>query len=89
MPELIDVCLDFIKNNMQEIVQKSEVIPTYKSHIAKKLARKIDIRDLNELIDPKDLLLSRLYKKKLELFFEDQMNLLHRCTLCNDLFTIR
>jgi hypothetical protein len=39
MPELIDSCLDYIKTNLAEIVEKSENIPTYKSHLAKKLAR--------------------------------------------------
>ena len=71
------------------MIEKSESIPTYKSHIAKKLAKKITIQELDTLYDPKDLLVSRLYKKKLEVFFEDPMNLLNRCVICNELFTDR
>jgi len=79
MPDLIEVCLDFIRDNLNEIIQKSESIPTYKSHIAKKLAWKISLTTLDALKDPKDVMASRLYKKKLELFFEDPLNLLNWC----------
>lgn len=71
MPELIEECLDYIWDNIFEVIEKSETIPTYKSHIVKKLARKIPIEVLDRLHDPKDLLVSRLYKKKLEIFFEE------------------
>jgi len=38
MPDLIEQCLDYIKDNIFEIVEKSDSIPMYKSHIAKKLS---------------------------------------------------
>jgi hypothetical protein len=87
MPELIDACLNYIKDNIREIVEKSENIPTYKSHLAKKLARLIPIETLDALPDSRDQLVSRLYKKKLELFFEDTENLLNHCVICDQLFT--
>jgi hypothetical protein len=87
MPDLIEQCLDFIKDNIYEIVEKSEAIPTYKSHIAKKLARKISIEILDKVNDPRDVLLSRLYKKKLEIFFEEPENLLMKCMICDELYT--
>lgn len=87
MPELIDECLDYIKDNISDVIEKSDTIPTYKSHIAKKLARKIPIEVLDRLHDPKDVLVSRLYKKKLEIFFEENENLLQRCMICDELFT--
>lgn len=58
MPELIEECLEYIKNNIHEVVEKSDTIPTYKSHIAKKLARKIPIEVLDRLNDPRDLFVS-------------------------------
>ncbi len=76
MPDLIEQCLDYIKDNIFEIVEKSDSIPMYKSHIAKKLSWKIPIEILDKVNDPKDVLVSRLYKKKLEIFFEDMDNLL-------------
>lgn len=71
MPELIEACLNYIRDNIREIVEKSENIPTYKSHLAKKLARLVPIETLDNLPGSRDQLVSRLYKKKLELFFED------------------
>lgn len=47
MPDLIEQCLDYIKDNIVEVVKSSDVIPTYKGHIAKKLARKIPIEVLD------------------------------------------
>lgn len=83
MPELIDSCLNYIHENITEIVQKSENIPTYKSHLAKKLARLVPVSTLNNIEDENDVLVSRLFKKKLELFFEDQDNLLNHCSECD------
>ena len=87
MHELVDSCLNYIRDNLTEIVEKSDSIPTYKSHIAKKLAHKIDILDLDKIEESKNLLISRLYKKKLEIFFEDTENLLNHCVICDELFT--
>jgi len=87
MPELIEECLDYIWDNIHEVIEKSDTIPTYKSHIAKKLAWKISIEILDKLHDPKDVLVSWLYKKKLEIFFEEQENLLNRCMICDELYT--
>lgn len=49
MPELIDQCLEYIKDNIYEVVEKSDTIPTYKSMLIKKLARKIPIEVLDSL----------------------------------------
>ncbi len=71
MSELIESCLSYIHKNLGEIVEKSENIPTYKSHLAKKLAKLVPIDALDLITDDWDVLISWLYKKKLELFFED------------------
>lgn len=42
---------------------------------------------MDSLVDDKDLILSRLFKKKLELYFENPRNLLYKCSLCSELFT--
>ncbi len=54
MPELIEACLEYIKKNIHEIIEKSENIPTYKSHLAKKLARLVPIETLDALPDSRD-----------------------------------
>ena len=43
--------------------------------------------ELEKLKDKKDRLQSRLYKKKLELYFEDDANMLYCCAYCDALFT--
>jgi len=63
---------------LKEILAQKEAIPSYKSHVAKNIARKVPIKTLDSLIDEKDAILSRLYKKKLELYFENPYNLLYK-----------
>ena len=57
------------------------------SNLVKRLSGKVTVEQLEELIDKKDKLKSKLYMKKLELIFQDGANLLHRCAFCNQLFT--
>lgn len=57
------------------------------SSLIKKLAAQISLDDLDSLKDKKDKLTSKLYMKKLELLFEDEANMLHRCVYCNQLYT--
>lgn len=40
MPKLTNICIEFIVDNIKEILNQKEAIPTYKSHIAKSIARK-------------------------------------------------
>lgn len=87
MKDLVQEWLSFITNNLADIVKVNESTPPYKSHLAKELAKMISIDTLDSLGDKKSYLLSRLYKKKLEMFFENPDNLLCRWVECNDLFT--
>lgn len=87
MKDLVQEWLDYISTNLAEITKINENTPPYKSHLAKELAKLVTIDHLDSLGDRKSYLLSRLYKKKLEMFFENPENLLCRCIKCNDLFT--
>lgn len=40
MPKLTNMCIEFIVHNIKEILMQKEPIPSYKSHIAKSIARK-------------------------------------------------
>ena len=40
MPKLTNLWIEFIVDNIQEILSQKEQIPSYKSHIAKNIARK-------------------------------------------------
>lgn len=79
MDDLIEYCVEYIVANLQSVVTNGEGVSTYKSHIAKKIAQKIDIEELDRIVDHEDLILNRLFKKKLELFFEHSSNLLYLC----------
>ena len=58
------------------------------STLIKKLASRITVEELNNLKDKKDKLTSKLYMKKLELLFEDEKNMLHKCSYCSQLFSL-
>ena len=57
------------------------------SGLVKRLAGKITLYELNDLQDKKDKLTSKLYMKKLEYLFEEEHNMLNRCTACNALYS--
>ena len=82
MDELQQYCIKYVIQNLNQIIQNGDQVANYKSHIAKKLADRITIDQLESLIDPKDVIFSRLYKKKLEIFFESGSNLLTICDCC-------
>ena len=87
MPKLVDECIEFIKNSILEIMKLPIDTNCIAPHILKKLASITKIEDLDELIDRKDKLLSKLYMKKLEILLEDENHALFRCVYCNKLFT--
>ena len=57
------------------------------SSLVKRLAGKVEIEVLDSLDDKKDKLKSKIFMKKLEILFQDQENMLHRCAHCSTLFT--
>ena len=76
MPKLIEESIRFVVEHLQEIVQLPIDLNCLSSSMAKKLAKHIPLDDLEKLKDKKDRLQSRLYKKKLEIYFEDEANML-------------
>ena len=79
MTNLIQFCIDFISKNINMVISEGEQVHMYKSHIAKKIAKQMTIEQLDQVLDPDDVIFSRLYKKKLEIFFEQSANLLNYC----------
>ena len=64
MPRLSDIWIDYLVDHLNDILSSKESVPAYKSHIAKNIARRVSIKTLDWLNDDKDIMLSRLYKKK-------------------------
>ena len=87
MPKLIDECVRFVVEHLHEIVQLPIDLNCLSSSMAKKLAKFIQLDELEKLKDKKDRLQSRLFKKKLEIYFEDDTNMLYCCAFCDVLFT--
>lgn len=87
MKDVVEEWLLYIKNNLEQIVNSNVNIPPFKSHLAKQLAKIVPVSALSQIGDQKNYLTSRLYKKKLEIYFEESSNLLTRCVIWNELYT--
>jgi hypothetical protein len=83
MTSLVEEALEFVARNLNEIILLPIDMNCMNSSLVKRLAQKLTIEELNELKDRKDKLMSKLFMKKLELLFEDENNMLHRCTNCS------
>lgn len=76
MPHLVEESVKFVARNLVDILQLPIDMNCLNSHLIKKLASHISVEDLDTLKDKKDKLTSKLYMKKLELLFEDELNIL-------------
>jgi hypothetical protein len=74
MADLVEEALSFVARNLEEIIQLPIDMNCMNSALIKRLAGKISLYDLNNLIDKKDKLTSTLYMKKLEFLFEEDYN---------------
>lgn len=70
MAALVEECLIFAAERIQEILLLPIDMNCMNSQLVKRLAAKVDIELLEELKDKKDKLRSKIYMKKLELLFE-------------------
>eukprot|EP00347_Sterkiella_histriomuscorum_P014204 403361772 len=87
MAKLVEESVQFVVKNLQEIITLPIDMNCLNSSLIKKLARAITLHDLDNLKDKKDKLTSKLFMKKLEIIFEDEVNMLHRCVYCDQLYT--
>ena len=83
MEALVEESVRYVAKNLQEIISLPIDMNCMNSSLIKKLASHIALDDLDNLRDKKDKLTSKLYMKKLELLFEEESNMLHRCVYCN------
>jgi len=87
MDGLVDESLDYVNENLQEILLLPIDMNCMNSNLVKRLAAKVEIEALSSLKDKKDKLKSKIFMKKLEILFQDSQNLLSRCAHCSSLFT--
>jgi hypothetical protein len=83
MPHLVDETIQFIAHHLQDILLLPIDMNCMNSTLIKKLATWVSLDELSAIKDKKDKLTSKLYMKKLELLFEDESNMLHRCVYCD------
>jgi hypothetical protein len=72
MEPLVTKALDYIADNLQEIILLPIDMSCMNQQLVKQLAALTDIQILETLNDRKDKLRSKLYMKKLEVAFEDR-----------------
>jgi hypothetical protein len=89
MKDLVEEALAFVSKNLNEIIQLPIDMNCMNSGLVKRLAGKLSLYELNDLVDKKDKLTSKLFMKKLEYLFEEEQNMLHRCVNCNCLYTMQ
>jgi hypothetical protein len=87
MEGLVDKCIDFVRQNLEKVCKLAIDMSCLNSKLLKKLANLTSAEELNQVKDPKDRLIGKLFLKKLEAIFEDESSSLVRCVYCDRLFT--
>lgn len=70
MNELREKCLLFISNNLEAILQVPCVFSSIPERLLAKLAACVPVQRLNELVDKKDKIRTRLFQRKIEFMFD-------------------
>ena len=76
MAGLVDETLDYVSEHLQDILQLPIDMNCMNSALVKRLAAKVEIELLENLVDKKDKLKSKIFMKKLEILFQDSQNML-------------
>ena len=85
MADLVTSSLEYISQNLQAIILLPIDMSCMNSPLVKRLAKICSLDVIENLVDKKDKLTSKLFMKRLEAVLET--NELNRCVNCNLLFT--
>ena len=88
MDRLVESCVDFFIDNVEEISNIPDNIVSINSGILKYIAKNLSLERIEGLKERKGKFVSRLWMLKLELLMEEKGFCLHRCIHCNKLFTM-
>jgi hypothetical protein len=69
---LVDRAIEFISNNLQDVLSLPIDMNCMNSNLVKKLCNLVDLDVLERVVDRKDKLRSKLFMKRLEVIFEQQ-----------------
>lgn len=74
IPNLVDECLKFFVDHMNQILQLPLDLACISNRLLKKMISMITLEKLESVKDKKDRILSRIYMVKLELLLDDETN---------------
>lgn len=86
MERLVHECLRFFHANASEIVKIPIDMACINAPLVARLAQLFCLEDLDEVDDPKDKIVSRLYMCKLEEWLRVPRHVPARCALCHQLY---
>jgi len=87
MEELVQLCLQYMKEHMSEVIQTPVNLSCLNAEILCALSMKfLDTKDIESLKDPKDKIVSTLFKFKVKEMIEARERLF-RCHKCGQLYT--
>jgi hypothetical protein len=91
---LVDECIDFVVKNLHDVVRLPIDMNCLSSNLIKRISDKVPIDKLDELVDKRDKLTSKLFMKKLQALISSNSEgnssssfLLNRCIYCGQLYT--
>eukprot|EP00736_Rhodelphis_marinus_P004435 Rmarinus@m.7656 len=88
MARLVEDCIQFVHEHLNEIVRLPIDLNCLNNEILTRLANLTSVESLERLHDRKDKLSSKLYLKKLEALLSNPNHILHRCGSCGQLYTL-
>jgi hypothetical protein len=91
MGSLVEDCLRYIHAHINQIVKLPIDFGCINASLLRRLTQKFTVDELDEIKDPREKLIGRLYMKKLEIFLEEveEPGVLQQCCHCKRLFTQR
>jgi len=88
IPTLVEECLQFFVNNMNQILEQPLDLTCISNKLLKRMIKLIDLDHLEKVVDKRDRILSRIYMIKLETLIEDESNMIYKCLYCSSLLTM-
>lgn len=66
MATLVSECIDFVVKNLHDVVRLPIDMNCLNSNLVKRIANQVTIEKLDDLVDKRDKLTSKLFMKKLQ-----------------------
>ena len=63
---LVEECVQFVVTKLQDVIRLPIDMNCLNSHLIKKIAELVTVENLDDLVDRKDKLTSKLFMKKLQ-----------------------